>query len=141
VGVVLLDSGAIVGFLDQSDPFHAAADRRVGELAATETLIASAVTYGELLVGAELGHHDERLIRGFFDELLSDVAGIDRDVAEVAARLRGANPSLKMPDALILATAETYPADLVLCTDKSWRKLEGLTTPIEALAAGPSGGP
>jgi len=41
-------------------------------------------------------------------------------VAERAAELRAAKPSLKLPDALILATAEVQDADTVVTADRGW---------------------
>jgi predicted nucleic acid-binding protein len=60
---------------------------------------------------------------------------VDRDVAERAAQLRTAKPSLRMPDALILATADVHHADLVITADHRWvdvlvgRRIELLVSP------------
>jgi predicted nucleic acid-binding protein len=45
---------------------------------------------------------------------------VDRSVAERAAELRVTKPFRKMPDALILATAELQQADLVITGDHRW---------------------
>jgi len=118
--VALLDSTAVAGFLDRDDSFHAAADKRVRELAGREQLIVSVITYAELLTGAGLGHHDQAAVRGFFADLVDEVESVDRGVAERAAELRTATPSLKMPDALILATADLRDADVVITADHRW---------------------
>lgn len=117
--VALLDSSVIAGFLDRGDLF-AAASGRIRERAGHRRFTVSVITYAELLAGAELGHHDEMTIRGFFSDLVEVVHPVDDDVAEGAARLRGRNPSLRLPDALILATADVSGADVVLTADHRW---------------------
>ena len=116
--VALLDSVAVAGFLDRDDAFHSAADGRVRELAGRETLIVSVITYAELLTRAGLGHHEQSTVRGFFGQLIDQVCDVDRTVAERAAELRTQTPTLKMPDALILATADVARADLVVTGDE-----------------------
>lgn len=115
--MTLLDSAAVVGFLDSDDVFHSAADARIRALAGRERLIVSVITYAELLIGARLGHHDEESVRGFFADLVDEVHDVDRAVAERAAELRAAKPSLKLPDALVLATAGLHGADAVITAD------------------------
>jgi predicted nucleic acid-binding protein len=116
--VALLDSVAVAGFLDRDDAFHSAADARVRELTGRETLIVSVITYAELLTGAGRGPHEQSTVRGFFGQLIDQVCDVDRAVAERAAELRTQTPTLKMPDALILATADVVRADLVVTGDE-----------------------
>lgn len=61
---VVLDSGAVVGFLDRDDALHDAADAAVRDLVRRQRLLVSVVTYAEVLTGARLGHHDEDHVRG-----------------------------------------------------------------------------
>jgi hypothetical protein len=42
----------------------------------------SVITYAELLTGARLGHHDHTGVRGFFEQLIDEIHGVDRSVAE-----------------------------------------------------------
>lgn len=112
---VALDAHAIVGFLDRSDALHESATKLIGETVADDSLVASAVTLAELLTGAMLGHHDERILRGFFTELVASVVPIDAEVAEAAALLRSRS-RLRMPDALVLATATMRPEVSALIT-------------------------
>ena len=113
---VALDADAVIGFLDRSDALHESARAAVEEsLAGGERLVVSAVTYAEVLTGALLGRHDEAPVRGFFEELVSEVLPVDAAVAEVAARSR-ASTRLRMPDALVLASAELDPNVAVLLT-------------------------
>lgn len=118
--VALLDSVAVAGFLDRDDTFHPAADALVRELAGRERLIVSVITYAEVLTGAVLGHHDQAAVLGFFADLVDAIHDVDRRIAERAADVRAAKPSLKLPDALILATAERHGADRVITADHRW---------------------
>ena len=72
-----------------------------------QRLLVSVITHAEVLTGAKLGHHDEEHVRGFFGDLISAVRPVDTAVADVAAGLRSRSKSLRMADALVVATAET----------------------------------
>lgn len=131
---VVLDSGAVVGFLDRQDALHDAADAAVRELVRGQRLLASVVTYAEVLTGARLDHHNEDDVAGFFTGLLSAVLPVDVAVADKAADLRSRSRSLRMPDALILATAETDPdVDLVVTGDRQLTQVSGLRVEVRLL--------
>jgi len=134
VAVVLIDSVAIVAYLDATNVFHAAADEAITTAAADDRLITSAVNYAELLTGAKLGHHDEKIVRGFFSELVSEIAPVGPEVAERAAELRGAMKGLRLPDALVVATADLW-ADVLIGADDRWAKLKGLSCELRLLTA------
>jgi predicted nucleic acid-binding protein len=131
---VVLDSGVVVGFLDRQDALHDAADRVVRELVREQRLLASVVTYAEVLTGARMGHHDEDDVVGFFASLLSGVLPVDVDVANKAADLRSRSRSLRMPDALILAAAETDPdVALIVTGDRQLARVSGLRCKVRLL--------
>jgi predicted nucleic acid-binding protein len=106
---VVLDSDAVIGFLDRGDALHHAAAAAVRECARRQPLVASVVTYAEVLTGARLGHHDEAHVEEFFAKLISDLMPVDVAVADRAAQLRARARGLRMPDALILASADLHP--------------------------------
>lgn len=123
---VVLDSDAVVAFLDRSDALHTAADEAIRDLLAKDRLLVSAVSYAEVLTGARLGHHDEQRVKAFFDDLVSEILIVDAEIADRAADLRGRRKSLRMPDALILATAELHAeADVVVTGDRGATKVAG----------------
>jgi predicted nucleic acid-binding protein len=131
---VVLDSGVVVGFLDRQDALHGAADAAVRELVRGQRMLASVVTYAEVLTGARLGHHNEDDVAGFFAGLLSVVLPVDVAVAEKAADLRSRFKALRMPDALILATAETNSdVDLIVTGDQQLPKVSGLRVNVRLL--------
>lgn len=131
---VVLDSDAVVGFLDRDDALHEAADAAIRDLLHEQRLLVSVITYAEVLTGAKLGHHDERHVRSFFSQLISAVLPVDAAVADAAALLRSRSKSLRMPDALIVATAETDPDTRVVVTgDRQVGRLSGLKCKVRLL--------
>ncbi|HYC81923.1 MAG TPA: PIN domain-containing protein [Solirubrobacterales bacterium] len=131
---VVLDSDAVVGFLDRDDALHDAADAAVRDLIAEHRILVSAVTYAEVLTGARLGHHDEVAVRGFFTELISAILPVDVAVADRAADLRSRFRSLRMPDALILASADTEASvELIVTGDQQIAKVSGLSCTVKLL--------
>lgn len=134
MGLILLDSTVIVGFLDADDALHEVSVTRLRELTALHPLATSVVSYAEVMTGAELGHHSAERVDGFFDALVRDLLPVDRDVAARASKIRGQRRSLPMPDALILATADLHgEIDTVLCADSDWPKVSGLDCRVELL--------
>ncbi|HXN39978.1 MAG TPA: PIN domain-containing protein [Solirubrobacteraceae bacterium] len=134
MGLILLDSTVIVGFLDADDALHEVTVDRFQSLAGKHPFVASVITYAEVMTGVSLGHHAQDSVEGFFDVLLKALLPVDRRLAARAAALRGKNPSLRMPDALILATADMHEdIEMVLCADSAWPKIKGLDCRIELL--------
>lgn len=134
MGLTLLDTGVVIGFLDAGDAFHAASHEAiVGLMAADAFFCMATVSYAELLTGVGLGHHDRAIVEGFLDDFSVGIVPIDHAIAAEAARIRsththkvkggGRRPTIRMPDALILATAEvTDGIDRILVADRRWPK-------------------
>lgn len=120
---VLLDSGTVIAFLEPTDVFHTVADSAVKRAALQGSLVASVVTWAELLTGVELGKRDRQTVEGFFGQAFASIENVDQAIAKRAAQLRGTKKSLKMPDALILATADLF-ADEVITADAGWASLD-----------------
>jgi predicted nucleic acid-binding protein len=134
VGLILLDSTVIVGFLDADDALHEIAVTRLREIVGSHQLAASVISYAELITGVSLGHHPHERVDRFFDALVKDLLPVDRKVAARAATLRGKRLSLRMPDALILATADLHEdIDAIVCADDDWPKVKGLSCKVELL--------
>jgi predicted nucleic acid-binding protein len=135
--LILLDSTVIVGFLDADDALHAASVARLRELAAEDSFAASIVGYAEVMTGVRLGHHPEDRVSDFFEALIRELIPVDRAAADRAAELRAGRRSLRMPDALILASADLHEeVDLVLCGDGDWLKIGGLRCAVELVRGG-----
>jgi predicted nucleic acid-binding protein len=136
---VVLDSSVVVGFLDRSDDLHDAADEAIRELLASHRLFVSVITYAEVLTGARLGHHDEEHVVGFFTDLVSSVVPVNMAIGDCAARLRAGSKALAMPDALIVATAETnLEVELLVSGNGDVAKVKGLGCPVHLVAVGRS---
>lgn len=134
MALILLDSTVIVGFLDADDALHEPTVAAFHRIVGTHVLVASVITYAEVMTGVSLGHHSEDVVNGFFDVLVKDLLPVDRAVAARAATLRGARRSLRIPDALILATADLHDEiETVLCADEDWMTIAGLGCRIELL--------
>ena len=125
MGLALLDTSTVIAYLDRDDRLHEAADAEVnGVLNARVGLAMSSITWAELLHGALIGHQDEDALLEFGGEFNIEVLAADVGVANRAAELRR---RLKMPDALILATADVEPeVETVICGDERWQKIPGI---------------
>lgn len=133
---VVLDSDAVVGFIDVADELHGAADAAIRDLAGRERLLVSVVTYAEVVTGARIGHHDLDAVSGFFADVISRIVPVDPEVADRASALRAGTRSLQMPDALIVATAELdAEAEALLTGDRAVAKLRGLQCDVRLLSA------
>jgi predicted nucleic acid-binding protein len=138
---VVLDSSAIVAFLDRDDGLNDAATAALGGLATEQRLLASAVTFAELLTGAHLLHHDEALVRGFFADLIAEILPVEVATAERAAELRSGHRSLRMPDALILATADIHSeAHALLTGEAGFAAVAGIGCRVDLLSRPVDGG-
>jgi len=76
----------------------------------------------EVLVSpARAGESLVTAIREFIERLPLVVAGLDIETAEVAARLRARHgQKLKLPDALVVASAIQREASVLVTTDRGW---------------------
>jgi predicted nucleic acid-binding protein len=131
---VVLDTAAIVGFLDRDDAHHESAAHAIGDLITEQRLLVSLVSYAEVMTGVELLHHDDAPVRGFFADLIAEILPVDVATAERAAKLRAGQRSLRMPDALILAAADLHPeTDALLTGDGGFAAVGGVSCRIDLL--------
>ena len=83
----------------------------------------SVITEIELLSFAGLNHDQEEVLHAFLDDVT--VVTVDDEIKNTAIRLRRRH-RLKVPDAIIVATALSLPAELV-SNDTKLATIEGLT--------------
>jgi predicted nucleic acid-binding protein len=121
---LLLDSNAFIYFLDGEEPYYGVLlplFRRVqaGEL----SMIVSTITEAELLVRPERDGNEAARER--IEDLLSEhgifVVGVDRKIARRAAVIR-AKTRMKLPDAIIVATALETDCDAIVGNDGKWEE-------------------
>ena len=122
MAIVVLDASIVIAFLDAGDPHHATAVAAVGQ-ARREELILPASAYAEVLVDPwRRGPDAVGVVRRFVTDLGIRIEPLTGPVAERAARLRAHHRALRLPDALVLATADALEATALTC-DRSWPRL------------------
>lgn len=113
MGQIILDSSVVIAFLNSSDRHHVAAKTAIS--GSNSNFKISILTVSEAMVKAA-GHSEKRK-----RELLADLSTafapfypFDIEVAVLAASLRAQSP-LRLPDAIISATATINKAELWSC--------------------------
>lgn len=119
MAAVVLDASVVIGALDATDSHYPSARAAItARRLAGDDLRVPASVWSEVLVGAfrqGRASEAERQVRVF----AGAPRPVDREVAVATARLRALHPALRLPDALVLATAEVDDAD-VLTADRRW---------------------
>lgn len=113
MGRVALDADVVIAFLDAGDDQHERAiDLLRPRLGAGAEIVIGASVYAEVMV-RPLAHGSDARVDEFLDAIGATVLAIDRELARRAAGLRARHRSLRLPDALSLATALMASAELV----------------------------
>jgi predicted nucleic acid-binding protein len=118
--VTVLDAGVVIALLERRYVHHRAAREAIRAARQRgDDLILPASAYSEALVGAiRRGTESADKVDAFVDELPARIEPASRAIASEAAHLRAARGrTLRLPDALVLATARILEADRVLTTD------------------------
>lgn len=122
MGLIHLDAGVIIGFLDADDAHHQTSRAVLADaLQHGHRLGVAASALAECLVGpARRGEQAVQTVRDLIDRLPILVVALDVEIATVAATLRAAHRALRLPDALVIATAIHESADRLVTTDRKW---------------------
>ena len=122
MGLTHLDAGVIIAFLDGDDSHHDAARATLSNaFDNADRLSIAASALAECLVGpARRSPRAVELVRTVIDRLPASVVDLDEEIATQAAVLRARHRSLKLPDALVIATAEHSGANRLITTDRRW---------------------
>jgi predicted nucleic acid-binding protein len=113
VGAVALDASVVIALFDADDAHHSRAVDEIGDaFDRGEELSMAASAYSEIMVHA-LRQGQGDLIDRFVDHLRIDVVEVDREVGRRAGALRAEQRSLRLPDALVLASAQRRGARLL----------------------------
>jgi predicted nucleic acid-binding protein len=123
VALVVLDASIVIAFLDPDDDLHVGAVEALTEHQHDELLIPVSA-YGEILVGP-YRRGDEAVVQveAFLTDFAIRIEPLTPAIARAAARLRSASRNLRLPDALVLATADALEAESVLTGDESWARI------------------
>lgn len=124
MGPVVLDANILIALVAPKDAHHDAVRAALEDARRDDAdFLLPASAYAELLVGpSRAGDDAVRTIDGLVDEL-TRVVPISRAIGREAASLRAAHGRrLRLPDALIVATAVVEQAS-VLTTDAEWPEM------------------
>jgi predicted nucleic acid-binding protein len=134
MALTILDAGILIAVLDSTDVHHAAAGQAVAQARDRGDELAVPVSaYAEVLVGAyRAGSDAASTVDAFLAALPARVEPATGEIAHAAARLRSQHgPSLRLPDALVIATAIDRKAKLVLTTDSGWPRVGAAVEVVE----------
>jgi predicted nucleic acid-binding protein len=113
VGALILDASVLIGLLDTADAHHASAvdDTEAADLAGQQ-LLAPASAYSEALVAFARA---SRVLeaREAIAAMGIKVTPLTAEIAEHAADLRARRGRLRLPDAIVLATARELGGGLL----------------------------
>ena len=128
MGLIHLDAGVIIGFLDASDAHHQTSRAALAAaLQHGDHLALAASALAESLVGpARRGQPAVEAVRHLVERLPISIIPLDIEIATTAARLRAVHRALRLPDALVIATAIEHAADHLVTTDRKWPTAKAL---------------
>jgi predicted nucleic acid-binding protein len=112
MGAVVLDSSVLIAFVNEKDALHDAAIATLGSWTGDTRRLLTASAYSEMLV-LPLRRGDPEKWDGFLEDLAFEIVPIDIVIARAAASARSQRKSLRLPDALVVATALVHGAELV----------------------------
>jgi len=118
MGSVAVDSGVIIALFDSSDAHHAWSVDQIQQIVtARHGIVISALTVAEVLVRpAQAGVAEA--VRADLMSLRPRIVDVDVDLAARAAELRASWRGLRLPDAIIVATALLAQCDYLVTTDQ-----------------------
>lgn len=118
MGALILDASVLIGLLDSADPHH---ERAVDAVATADlagrSLITPASAYSESLVAFARASRTADA-REAIAAMGIVVAPLTESIAERAAALRAEHERLRLPDAIVLATAHDLDGDLLAYDDR-----------------------
>jgi predicted nucleic acid-binding protein len=118
VGALILDASVLIGLLDRADAHH---ERAVNDVEAADlerrSLVTPASAYSESLVAFARSNRiaDAREALAAMGITVEPLTAV---VAERAAQLRAEHGRLRLPDAIVLATAHELDGELLAYDDR-----------------------
>ena len=123
MAIAVVDASVLIAFLSPDDLHHEAALRTLTASLRSE-LVVPATAYSEVLVHPyREGRAEASRIERFFKEMAIRVEPIGLEIARRAARLRARHSRIRLPDALVIATADELGAGRILTADASWKQV------------------
>jgi predicted nucleic acid-binding protein len=117
---VVLDTSVLIALMSSTDALHDRARAAVEKWELNGAMFEmSAVSWAELSVGAvRRGDDGVAALTAFIDVSVDAIVPVDEQIGTFAARLRAKDLSLRLPDALVIATGLRSGADALLTGDK-----------------------
>jgi predicted nucleic acid-binding protein len=103
---LVLDTNAVINLLDNKEKFHF-----LSEAFPDNEKVISVITQIELLGYPDITEEVDELIRSFLDDIVIILPDIE--IIETAIQIRRNKPTLKLPDAIIAASAIALNATLI----------------------------
>ncbi|MDZ7678229.1 MAG: PIN domain-containing protein [Acidimicrobiales bacterium] len=128
MGLIHLDAGVVIGLLDADDAHHETANAAIARIMGSRDRLAMAASaFTECLVGPQRrGHREVAVVEDLFEQLPIEIVDLDPSIARRAAALRAHHARLRLPDALVIATAVERSADELITTDRRWPTRQAL---------------
>ena len=122
MGLIHLDAGVIIGLLNADDDHHGSASAALARAQHDRDRFAMAASaFADCLVGpARRGDRAVTVVEQLFERLPIEIVVLDAATAHTAATLRARHKRLRLPDALVIATAIRGAADELITTDRGW---------------------
>jgi len=128
VALVVVDASVVIAFLDPDDALHVPAVEALTEHQHAELVVPTSA-YAEILVAPNRrGAEAVAGVEAFLADFAVRLEPLTPAIARAAAQLRSKSRRLRLPDALVLATADDLEADIVLTGDGSWSRISGRVT-------------
>lgn len=121
MALIVFDASAVIALLDPADALHVSARREFILVAREDLRIPASALAETLVMPARAGRLEAA--RTKVRELDLDIVSVGEDVAVEAARLRGQHQRLRLPDALVIATANVLEADTLITGDANWKQI------------------
>jgi predicted nucleic acid-binding protein len=118
VAALILDASVLIGLLDTADAHHHQAVEHVDRAdTAGTTLLVPANAYSEALVSFARADRTADA-REAIAAMGITVVAMSQEIAEHAAEIQAQHERLRLPDAIVLATATEHRAELLTYDDR-----------------------
>jgi predicted nucleic acid-binding protein len=126
----VLDASVLIALLDEKDAGRPVARAAVDESKGDHDLLIPLTAFSESIVAPYRRSRRDGQRAEAALAALGTLVDVTRDIASRAAQLR-ATRQIKLPDALILATAMQLAADQILTLDRRWRGVDSRVLLLE----------
>ena len=126
----VLDASILIALLDEKDVGRPVARAVVDESKRAHDLMIPVTAFSESIVAPYRRSRRDGQRAEAALAALGSLVDVTRDIASRAAQLR-ATRQIKLPDALVLATAMQVAADQILTLDRRWRGVDSRVRLLE----------